>query len=125
MLTLQYIPYAEIEKLDSSARIKKLLKPVKEEKIVLLEGKLKKTEEAELIQKTMEQINRSFKGIEIATIEPEENTPIFKKLFFNLLLGNRSGITIIGPATIVKDIKKDPGKIQLFMKEGRKRRKKR
>jgi len=31
-----------------------------------------------------------------------------------LLLGNRSGLTIIGPANVVKEIKQDPDKIQLF-----------
>ena len=31
------------------------------------------------------------------------------------MLGNRIGFTIIGPATIVREIKQDPGKIQLFM----------
>ena len=80
-----------------------------------LEGRLKKTEEAELIQKTMEMIDHKFKGIEIASIDPQE-TSIIRKLVFNAILGNRTGMTLIGPATIVKSIKKDPNKIQLFTK---------
>jgi hypothetical protein len=31
-------------------------------------------------------------------------------------LGERQGLTIIGPASIVKEIKKDPNKIQLLTK---------
>jgi hypothetical protein len=31
-----------------------------------------------------------------------------------LLLGNREGVTIIGPASIVKEIKRDPNKVELL-----------
>ena len=36
-----------------------------------------------------------------------------------MLLGDRQGLTVIGPATIVKEIKKDPNKIELLTKEGK------
>jgi len=39
--------------------------------------------------------------------------------FFGMLLGDRQGLTVIGPATIVKEIKKDPNKIELLTKEGK------
>ncbi|MFP4403192.1 MAG: DUF2073 domain-containing protein [Candidatus Woesearchaeota archaeon] len=118
MLTLQYIPYHEIENLDSQNRIEKLLKIVKENKIILLEGRLKGNEETELIKRTMEQISDAFKGIELGVIYPSKsNLPFFnkiKRIFVDMLLGDRKGLTIIGPATIVKEIKQDPDKIQLF-----------
>src|SRR3989344_8524177 len=69
-LTLQFVPYNEIEGLSSIGRINKLLKIAKENKIVLLEGRLKKEEEAELIKTTMEEINEEFRGIELAVIYP-------------------------------------------------------
>jgi hypothetical protein len=122
-LTLQFIPYVEIEHLSSLGRIRKLLNSVKEEKIVLLEGRLKKEEEAELIKTTMEEINSDFKGIELAVIYPEaHNAAFFQKIrqgFINALLGDRQGLTIIGPASIVKEIKKDPNKIQLFTSDSK------
>ncbi|MDO8628583.1 MAG: DUF2073 domain-containing protein [Nanoarchaeota archaeon] len=118
MLTLQFVPYSEIERLDSNGRIKKLLGIVKEEKIVLMQGRLKPEEETGLIQKTMEAVGKSFTGIEICTIYPEEvNADLFgrlKKEFYKVLIGDREGITIIGPASLVKEIRKDPNKIQLF-----------
>ncbi|MBD3259256.1 DUF2073 domain-containing protein [Candidatus Woesearchaeota archaeon] len=117
MLTIQYVPHSEFLNLDSTSKIKKILGLVKEEKIVMVEGKLKKTEEAELIQRTMEIIDQKFKGIEIASIDPQE-TNAFKKFLFNMLLGDRTGVTLIGPASVVKSIKKDPNKIQLFTKTG-------
>ena len=123
-LTLEFIPYGQIEKLTSIGRIRKLLNVAKEGKIVLLQGRLKKSEEAELIKVTMEEINKDFKGIELAVIYPEASKEVatFKKIqrgFINLLLGDRQGLTIIGPATVVKSIKKDPNKIELYTKDSR------
>ncbi len=118
MLTLQFIPFHDIENLDSEKRVKKLLKIVKEDKILLLEGRLKKEEEAELIKKTMEHIDDKFKGIELGVIYPNrQDLPFLNKLkkgIIDMLLGDRKGLTIIGPATIVKEIKQDPDKIQLY-----------
>ncbi|MFH1641529.1 MAG: DUF2073 domain-containing protein [Nanoarchaeota archaeon] len=126
MLTLHFIPYNEIEDLGSARRVKKIIDIVKENKIVLLEGKLKKEEETDLIAITMEEITAKFKGVELAVINPKKkDQPFFRTLktdFVNLLLGDRQGFTIIGPANIVKDIKKDPDKIELFTKDVKKKR---
>jgi hypothetical protein len=126
MVTLQLIPYSQIETLTSIGRIRKLLNTAKENKIVLLQGRLRKDEEAELIKATMEEISPEFKGIELAVINPNENLTGFRKLrggFASMLLGNRQGMTVIGPANIVKKIKKDPDKIELFTQEAKKKKK--
>ncbi len=129
MLTLQFVPYEEIEELNSSERIKKLLSLVKDEKIVVLEGRLKKGEEAELIKRTMEEINERFKGIEISVVYPEKRKGNLGKALKNnlaeMLLGERQGLTVMGPASLIKEIRKDPDKIQLMTEERRKKRKKR
>ena len=100
-------------------RIRKIWNSAKENKIVLLQGRLKKEEETELIKATMEEINKDFKGIEIAVIDPNENAAGrgLKNAIFNMLLGDRQGMTIIGPASVVKEIKKDPTKIELLTQE--------
>ncbi len=129
MITLQIVPYKEIESLSSVGRIRKLLNIAKENKIVLLQGKLKKEEEKELIKTTMEEINSEFKGIELATIDPsfdsEEKIGFMKKALMNVLLGDRQGMTVIGPASVVKEIKKDPTKIELFTQDSLPKQKKR
>lgn len=121
MLTLQYIPYHEIQELDSDKRIAKLLKAVKMNKIVLMEGRLRSGEEAELIRKTMEEITNDFKGIELSVIDTSAQDARFlrrlKTKLANILLGDRNGLTIIGPAKIIKEIKHDPDKIQLLTEE--------
>ena len=126
-LTLQFIPYSEIEDLGSARRVKKILDIVKENKIVLMEGRLKKEEETDLIEITMEEIDAKFKGIEIAVINPEKkDRNVLKKMkhgFVNVLLRDRVGFTIIGPAAIVKEIKKEPDKIELLTKDVKKKKK--
>lgn len=126
MLTLQFVPHTEIEDLGSARRVKKLIDIVKENKIVLLEGRLKKEEEADLIAIAMEEIDTRFKGVELAILNPEQKSQnLFKNLkssVVNMLLGDRTGLTIIGPASIVKEIKKNPDKIELLTKESKKKR---
>lgn len=128
MLTLQYVPYTDIERLTSEARVEHLLTIVKEEKIILLEGKLRAEEEAVLIKRTMEEISASFKGIEISPLDvgSKHDQAFFQRLktmLYDFLLGNRRGLTIIGPATIVKEIRKDPDKIQLLTQDVKHKRK--
>ena len=124
MVTFQFIPYHDIEGLTSAKRVNKLLKIVKDNKIVLMEGRLRKQEEADLIEITMEEISPKFKGIELSVIYPDKNKQDamqkMKSRFASLLLGDRQGMTIVGPASIVKKIEKNPDKIELFTKETRK-----
>ncbi len=127
-LTLHFMPYSEIEFLTSSNRIRKIIGLVKENKIVLLQGRLRDQEEAELIKNTMESINQSFKGIELAVIDPQlKNADILNKIranVINAILGDRQGLTIIGPAAVVKEIKKDPNKIELLTNDAANKKKK-
>lgn len=124
MLTLQFIPYEDLAELSLDDKIKKILGIVKDEKIIVMEGRLKKDEETELIKATMEKINNKFKGIEISEIYPENKPDSFGRRITHsiagMLLGDRQGLTVIGPATLVREIKKDPDKIQLFTAEKKK-----
>lgn len=126
-LTLQFIPYNEIEDLGSARRVKKLLDIAKEDKIIFLEGRLTKQEEADLIAITMEEIDQRFKGIELAVINPPSKEKAIikraKNTIINAVLGDRVGFTIIGPATVVKEIKKNPDKIELLTLEAKKKKK--
>lgn len=121
MVTIQLLPYNEVSGLTSVGRIRKLLNIAKQDKIVLLQGRLDKQEEAELIKATMEEVNKEFRGIELAVIQPNNNGA-FMDGVASFLLGNRTGMTVIGPANIVKKIKKDPNKIELFTQERKRKR---
>lgn len=117
-LTLQYMPHYELAGLETDAKLRKILRSVKEDKVILIEGRLDAFEEAELIRKTMEEIDKKFKGIEICSVDTRSrNTKVgdrVRELAANLIIGKNSGLTIVGPATIIKEIKKDPNKIELL-----------
>lgn len=126
MVTLQLMPYSEIEGLSSLGKIRKLLDGAKHDTVVLLQGRLKPEEETELIKVTMEKINKEFRGIELAVVNPgkskEEGFAKIKSDVINAILGDRQGFTLVGPANVVKAIKKNPDRIQLMMNKARKRR---
>jgi len=120
-LTLSFIPYADIEKLSSVARVKKILDIVLKNRIVILQGRLESTEEISLIQSTMALIGRikKFKGVELAVVQPKNKEDVFDKIRLGIaraLIGQRDALTIIGPAAIVREVKKDPSKIELMLK---------
>ena len=123
MVTFQFVPYQEIQNLSSNRRLTKLLNVVKENKIVVMEGRLRKEEEADLIKMTMEEITPGFKGVELSIIYPDLNQQhLMQKLrstFASLLLGDRQGLTIIGPASVVRKIEQDLHKVELFTNEAR------
>ncbi|MBS3074822.1 DUF2073 domain-containing protein [Candidatus Pacearchaeota archaeon] len=121
-LTLHFMPYSEIAKLDTVERIKKLLKIILDNKVIVLQGKLKPEEETRLIEDTMIMIGniKGFKGVELAVISPDsENAGFFDKMKFGLakaLVGQQAAITVIGPATVVKEMKRDPRKLEVMMR---------
>jgi len=119
---IQFLPYSEIRYLDGNERIRKILNIVLGNNILILQGKLRAEEETRLIGDTMAMIGHvaNFKGIELAVISGNgENEGIynqFKKGLANALSGgDMSAVTIIGPATIVKEIKRNPKKIELML----------
>ncbi|MEM0465746.1 MAG: DUF2073 domain-containing protein [Candidatus Pacearchaeota archaeon] len=121
-LTLHFITFSEIAKLDTVERIKKLLKIILDNKIIILQGRLRPEEETRLIEDTMIMIGniKGFKGVELAVITPEpENRTLLEKMKFGIakaLIGQQDSLTIIGPATVVKEMKKDPKKLEVMMR---------
>ncbi len=120
-LTLSFIPYAEIEGKTSGEIVRKLLGFILKNRIIIMQGKLKPEEEVRLIEDTMALIGniKNFRGVELAVVNPNnENASFFNKFkrgIANALVGQRDALTIIGPASVVKEIKKDPSRIDLFL----------
>ena len=121
-LTLEFMPYSEIRDLDSSARVKRILTIVLSNRIIVLQGRLKPEEETRLIEDTMAMIDhvKGFKGIELAVIGSDNgSSQLFRKITQGIaraLAGDTAAMTIIGPASIVKEIKRNPKKIELMLR---------
>jgi hypothetical protein len=119
--SIQFLPFSEIKGLNSDERIKKVLGIILDNHILILQGRLTASEEARLIGDTMAMIGhiQSFKGIELAVISGNGKEGFFGKMgkgIANVLAGGDfSAITIIGPASIVKEMKRNPKKIELLL----------
>ena len=101
--------------------LKKLLKIILDNKVVVLQGRLKADEESRLIEDTMIMIGniKGFKGVELAVVEDSDDKTFFQKMRFGLakaIAGQQNAITIIGPASVVKEMKKDPKKLEVMMR---------
>jgi hypothetical protein len=122
-LTINFMPYSEIEGLSSSERIRKLLEIILKNKVIVIQGRLRAEEETRLIEDTMVMVGsvKGFRGIELAVISPnlEDKSALskFKHGLAKFLIGQLDALTIIGPASIIKEMKKDPKKLEIMMSE--------
>ena len=122
--SIQFLPYSEIRGLDTTKRIRKILNIVLGNNILIIQEKLEPDEETRLIEDTMVMMGhvKNFKGVELAVISGNGNRGggffgRFKRNLANTIAGEDLGaVTIIGPATIIKEIKRNPKKIELLLK---------
>ena len=110
------MPYSEIAYLNSIERIKKILGLVLENRLIILQGRLKPDEETKLIENTMTLIGniKGFQGVEISTLSGVKDISLFDRVRHNIariLVGEQDAMTLIGTATAVKEIRKDPKKM--------------
>jgi len=85
----------------SIEKVSMIVDRVKGGDLVIIEGGLTPGEEAELIETTMREIDiENFVGIDIYTLEKD------KKSFFGFSKKKTVGLTIIGPANVMKKVKK-------------------
>ena len=120
-LRIHVIPFSEVKDMGISERVKKILNLVLGNKIVILHGRLRSEEEARLIEDTMAMVDhvKGFRGIELAVIEPDmKNESMFVKMKYGIakkLVGDNTALTVVGPATVIKEIKRDPRKLELLL----------
>jgi len=120
-LTIHFMPYSEIAREDTIGRIRKIMGLILQRKIIILQGKLLPDEEVRLIENSMTLIGniKDFQGIEIAAVSGEDDKRgLFEKVRRNIakiLVGEQDAITIIGPASVVKEITRNPKKIELML----------
>jgi hypothetical protein len=122
-ISLNFIPFERFVEMTTEEKIDLILETTKKKDIVVIEGLMNPGEEMNLITHTMQKIDKKFKGIEICAIPREELLKKKEGLITGLrsrmadiLIGRNRGLTIIGPASIVKQIKRDPERIILKMK---------
>jgi hypothetical protein len=107
-------------------KINFILNRVKDGSILVVNGVLKPEEEMDLIKETMRRVDDGFPGIEVCSIKRQtkgwgqffevlsERGEKLQDVFLQGLTGKsiktnlKTGLTVIGPAKIIKEIKKNP-----------------
>ena len=113
MLRIRYISHSRLNTLNTSSKIDLIMEHTKNNDIIIIDGRLKSREEAELIRRTMNDLHKNFEvfhGIEMATLY---DTTSRKKGILNIFNKESQGITIIGPASIIEDMKHHPNHVDL------------
>jgi len=100
-LKMDFLSSDALKTQSSIEKISMIVEKVKKGELLVIEGGLEPEEEAELIETTMREIDvESFMGIDIYTLEKDESS------FFGLSKKKTVGITIIGPANVMKAVKR-------------------
>ncbi len=100
-LKMDFLSSTALNSSTSMEKVSMIVDRVKNGDLVVIEGGLTPEEEAELIETTMREIDvENFMGIDIYTLEKDKTS------FFGLSRKKTVGITIIGPANVMKAVKK-------------------
>jgi len=115
-LKIKFVPYEKFRE----NTLSKFLKDLQDNTIVLIDAKLTADEEASLIKETMEKVSNHFSGIELNSLEfangkKMSNFNKVKNMMIERIIGKKRGLTIIGPAKTVRQIRKNPEELLLYM----------
>ena len=108
-ISFNLISRQKLEELNSDEKLKFIISEVKKGKILVLEYGLTPVEQANLIEHTMKEIEQdTFIGVEMEGYSADQ--PSFLQKIFGMVKKPR--ITLIGPADMLKMVKKDNNMIQ-------------
>lgn len=120
-IRIEFMPFDKLKHLSQKRKIATIVNVVKKNSVLIIDGKLSAEEEASLIEETMKKISKSFPGIEICSFnsadfrkKEKQFFDVIKETVLERLVGRR-GMTIIGPAAVVKNITKDPDRVSLLL----------
>jgi len=125
-LKMDFISSSLLNGKSGKNKINFILNRVKDGSILVVNGVLKPEEEMNLIKETMRRVDDGFPGIEVCSIKRQskgwqqffdvlsERGEKLQDVLLQGLTGKpiktnmKTGLTVIGPAKIIKEIKKNP-----------------
>ncbi len=115
-IQIEFVSSDSLAGKSSNEKIKFILGIVKQDKILVLEEPLTPGEEKQLISSTMASVSKNFPGIEVCSLGDahDANAQNLKTKLIKWLGGKTSGLTVVGPSNLVKQVKRDPGKLRLW-----------
>lgn len=128
-IKMDFVSSTILDKKPKNKRVAFILNKVKDGSILVLDGVLEPEDEMDLIKETMRRVDDGFPGIEVCSLKKElkgiqgffdrmtDQRIKLQKAFTGKIPENyslRTGITLIGPAKYIKDIKKNPDSFSVF-----------
>jgi len=108
-ISVNLVSKEKLDEFTSNEKLNFIIKEVKKGKVLVLEQGLTPFEQTELIENTMKEIKQdTFIGIEMEGYSEDKKTFIQK--LFRIIKKPR--MTVIGPADLLKTIRKDSNMIQ-------------
>ena len=108
-ISVNLVSRKKLDQFTSDEKLKFILKEVKKGKILVLEHGLTPFEQTNLIECTMKEIEHdTFIGVEMEGYG--EDKPTFIQKIFGMM--SRPRMTLIGPADLLKTVRKDSNMIQ-------------
>jgi hypothetical protein len=125
-IKMDFISSTTLDGKPQEKKINFILNKVKDGSILVVNGVLTPNEEMDLIKETMRRVDDGFPGIEVCSLKKQlkgwkqffdtlsNGTEKISNSILNGLTGKpkksklKTGITLIGPAKIIKTIKKNP-----------------
>jgi len=116
-ISIDLISEEMLGRMGSYEKIRFILDNVKDGKILVLEKGLDPKEEAELIERTMEEIDHNrFIGIEMESYESKSTSSIWERIRRK----KRTRMEVVGPADMLRTVYKDGNVIRaLVLTKGR------
>ena len=117
-LKLKILPHKKILEMKKGFVDWKIIRDLKNNNILIINEEINPKEQTLFINEIMKNISDDFSGIEIACLDINKDKTLLKKLqkmLVRIISGKRIGLTIIGPANIVKKIKKNPECLILYV----------
>jgi len=120
-LKMDFVSSAKLNGKPEKKKIDYILNRVKDGSILVIDGVMKAEEEMNLIKETMRRVDDGFPGIEVCSLKKQLKglNYVFDRLsdskdrFFSWMTKKemaelKTGMTLVGPAKIIKKIKKNP-----------------
>jgi len=120
-LKMDFVSSSVLDEKPEKKRIRFILNKVKDGSILVTDAVFDPQEEMNIIKETMRKVDNGFPGIEVCSLKKELKGLKFvfdrlsdgKERFWNWITKKeaselKTGMTLIGPAKIIKKIKKNP-----------------
>jgi hypothetical protein len=118
-VTVEFFSRAKLQDRSFEEKMEEIMDKVRESAVLVLEEGWSAEQKRKFIQKTMEEADEDFPGVEFMGLDPSDNRLERAKSFvFDTVLGQdyRSGLTIVGNSRVMEKMKEEKHSISFLAK---------